>query len=396
MIHAHAEVEKNIRNAVGRMTKSPRVSVILTTYNRPRSLYLTLLGYTFQTMKEFEIVIADDGSTEETQEIIAKFTDAHPGIMLQHIWHPDEDFQRTVITNKAASEAKGDYLIISDCDCVPAPDYVEVHFNHREKGTFLNGRRLLMSDEDSAELTDEDVLEKRVFDRDVSSSNKAIAKRHYKSYWYKLIGRKSRLRLMAANLSLYKSDYMKVNGFDERYKGWGTADEDLCRRFFRAGLDWRSVYLKAKVFHIAHPPDPTKPKRVKLGRNIDRYERGFYLTKAFIGVNKRTLSDLNLIIRTAVPSDRMEPVKKAFQTALPQARVCAISIDIPAEKSAELEIIYMEGHGACSFMKNSEEKLLWMADETATKISADLTISPGKVDELTPEKIITQILDLPL
>ena len=113
-------------------------SVILSTYNQPAWLRLTLYGYLFQTDPAFEIVIADDGSGEETRELIERFkttSDLH----IQHVWHADAGFQKCTILNKAIKAAKGDYLILSDGDCVPRNDFIAVHKAHADPGFYLSG-----------------------------------------------------------------------------------------------------------------------------------------------------------------------------------------------------------------------------------------------------------------
>ncbi len=360
--------------------KNLKVSVIITTYNRPDSLYLTLLGYTRQSFKDFEIIIADDGSDEATKNIIEDFKKKFSDIPLKHIWHPDEGFRRTVITNKAVREAEADYLIISDCDCIPDENFVKVHYENREKNTFLNGRRLLLSEIDSQNLSPKAVLNNELKIFDVKDSIRDITIRHLKSYWYKLINRKSRLRLMAANLSLYKKDFLLVNGFDERFKGWGTADEDLCRRLFRAGLKWKSVYLKAFVYHIAHPPDPTKPSKVKLGRNIPYYERGFYLTKAFVGLKKRSIKDLNTLI--SIYTDVPEKFLKNLMMLFPKSKISIFDKIIYDKFDAgdfrEIHLIISD-KPSVKFRKDFEEKVFWYMGNSENfykPSAANIIISP--------------------
>ena len=115
-----------------------QLSVIITTYNSEEWLKKVLVGYSVQTEQDFEVVVADDGSTENTKKIIQSFQSKfkHP---IVHVWQPDEGFQKCKILNKAIVRASANYLLFTDGDCVPRKDFVAKHLQHREKGYFLSG-----------------------------------------------------------------------------------------------------------------------------------------------------------------------------------------------------------------------------------------------------------------
>ena len=113
-------------------------SVIISTYNNPEWLEKVLWSYEFQAYKKFEVVIADDGSDENTKQLICRL-EKEVSYPIQHIWHEDNGFQKTIILNKATVASKGDYLVYSDGDCIARKDFLETHINFREKGFFLSG-----------------------------------------------------------------------------------------------------------------------------------------------------------------------------------------------------------------------------------------------------------------
>ena len=114
------------------------ISVIFTTYNSPLWLEKVLWGFDAQTDHNFEIVIADDGSREETRQLVERFARATER-PIQHIWQADDGFQKCRILNKAIVAARGDYLILTDGDCIPRKDFVSVHRANAEPGSFLSG-----------------------------------------------------------------------------------------------------------------------------------------------------------------------------------------------------------------------------------------------------------------
>ncbi|MDP9348746.1 MAG: glycosyltransferase, partial [Gemmatimonadota bacterium] len=133
-----------------------RASVVLTTYNQPRQLELVLRGYAVQTRRDFQVVVADDGSGEETREVLERLR-RETGLDLLHVWHEDRGFRKCTILNRAILAASGDYLVFSDGDCIPRRDFVEAHLRLAEPGRFLSGGYLRLSPAVSARITPADV-----------------------------------------------------------------------------------------------------------------------------------------------------------------------------------------------------------------------------------------------
>ncbi|HHT9154071.1 MAG TPA: glycosyltransferase [Candidatus Hypogeohydataceae bacterium YC40] len=132
------------------------VSVILSTYNRARYLELSLLGYMRQTHKDFEVIIADDGSTDETQDLIERYQKL-ASFPIKHVWQENKGWRKEKILNKAVKLASYDYLIFSDGDCIPKGDFIEAHVKNSQKGCFLGGGHIRLTKDSSAALTPEAV-----------------------------------------------------------------------------------------------------------------------------------------------------------------------------------------------------------------------------------------------
>ena len=115
-----------------------KVSVIISTYNSPEWLEKVLWGYTCQIHKDFEIIVADDGSGKETLDVI-RFFQENSQLEIYHIWHEDKGYRRQVILNKAIQNAHTEYLIFTDGDCIPRNDFVITHVEQAELGYFLSG-----------------------------------------------------------------------------------------------------------------------------------------------------------------------------------------------------------------------------------------------------------------
>ena len=120
------------------MSKKPSISVVLSTYNAEAWLENVLYGFQYQDFKDFELVIADDGSRKETKDLIDLMTSvvSYP---IVHVWQEDQGFQKSRILNKAVVASQGDYIVMTDGDCIPRKDFLSVHAAHMEPGYFLSG-----------------------------------------------------------------------------------------------------------------------------------------------------------------------------------------------------------------------------------------------------------------
>ena len=114
------------------------VSVIFSTFQQPEWLRKALCGFASQTHRDFEIVVADDGSGEETAQVI-RSAGKGMGLPIEHVWQADRGFRKCRVLNKAIARARGDYLIFTDGDCIPHPEFVARHLALAEPGRFLSG-----------------------------------------------------------------------------------------------------------------------------------------------------------------------------------------------------------------------------------------------------------------
>jgi glycosyltransferase involved in cell wall biosynthesis len=237
-------------------------TVIITFYNKIDILRLVLSGYERQSSKDFEIIIADDGSNEkvvaELQQII-RLSSLH----INHIWHPDNGWQKNLIMNKAIVAAETDYLIFTDGDCIPHKHFVKEHLQAREKNHVLTGRRVLLSKRVSEFLTVKRVklglLERLLFpwmllERIFGEGQYVENGIYFRSKWIRNRLNKKDRGLLGSNFSLYKADILAVNGFDERYQSpYVGEDTDLDVRLRQFGCRYRHLKHLAIQYHFYHP-----------------------------------------------------------------------------------------------------------------------------------------------
>jgi len=261
------------------MQHTPTISVVITTYNRPDALAAVVEACFMQDDKNFEIIIADDGSTANTRQVIDALAARSP-VPLKHVWQPDEGFRAAMARNRGTLAATGNYIIFLDGDCVPQRDFIARHRALAKPGFLVSGSRILLS----PRLTERALLEKidlpamGVFDklryRLRGDMNKVLqmlfrlpdAGRERTSFSWR--------RIKSCNLAVWRSDLEKVNGFDESFVGWGHEDSDLVLRLFHAGVRRKDGAFATEVLHLWHREakrdEESSNRKVVLQRAADK------------------------------------------------------------------------------------------------------------------------------
>lgn len=233
------------------------VSVIISTYNQPEWLKKVLIGYEQQSFKNFEIIIADDGSTQETEAVIKQFQESSC-VTINYVWQEDNGFQKTKILNKAIQKTQASYLIFTDGDCIPRVDFVETHLKLKRGNCFLSGGYFKLSMHISKAISDDDIISQRCFDKnwlleqgleDSFKTNKLTASGLKESLLNAFTPTKATFDGM--NVSVWKDDVIKVNGFDERM-AYGGEDRELGERLMNLGVKPIQIRYSAICLHLDH------------------------------------------------------------------------------------------------------------------------------------------------
>jgi glycosyltransferase involved in cell wall biosynthesis len=239
-----------------------RLSVIVSTYNNPRALSLVLAGLARQTIREFEIVIADDGSGPDTKATIDAFARG-ASVAVRHVWHPDEGFRKCAILNKAVLAATGTYLIFFDGDCVAPARTLAAHVRAARHGRYLTGGKVQLSQRFTDQVT-VDAVRRGDLER-IGLWWRHVGKRHRL-----IVSRLPGIRTLldrhvrrppawrGENSSTFAAHVLRVGGFDERFT-YGLEDADFGHRLQAAGIMPRSLRYQAPVFHLEHPRPYVRP-----------------------------------------------------------------------------------------------------------------------------------------
>ena len=234
------------------------VSVIFSTFRQPEWLRKVLCGFASQTHRDFEVVLADDGSGAKTAEVV-RLAKNSTGLEIEHVWQPDRGFRKCRILNKAITRARGDYLIFTDGDCIPHPEFVERHLKLAEPGRFLSGGLLRLPLGLSHNIQSDDIASGRCF-------NVSWLRSQGMPLTYKLLKLGAGLGFGAVldrvspatagwnghNTSGWKEHILEANGFDERM-GYGGEDRELGERLENAGVRGKRIRHRVTCLHLDHP-----------------------------------------------------------------------------------------------------------------------------------------------
>lgn len=263
-----------------------KVSVIVPVYNRLENLKYLIYCLKKQTVQIDELIISDDGSSVDVEKFIKEET-KNVEFSVKYIWQEDLGFRKTRALNNAVREASGDVLVFFDQDVIFPFNFIEKIKKNIKKGYFIPLKIYWMTESErnnfkntsfeysKLNLRKEEL--KKIIRRTISSKIKNI------KYYLGLKERGS--NIVGAAYVLNKEDYIKVNGYDEEYKGWGKEDDDISWRLYKAGIKSKHIFLKYPVVHLWHYFDPTKKgnlnedlfnlKKEKLTKNNFRCKYGY-------------------------------------------------------------------------------------------------------------------------
>lgn len=263
------------------MKKLPTCSLVTPTYNWPEALELLLLSILNQTHLPNEVLIADDGSKAETKQLIEKFQKTFP-IPLIHIWHEDSGNQKPKIMNKAIAAAKYDYIIEIDGDIIMHKNFVEDHLNFAEKGIYLFGSRVNIQKNILESVFKNKTTHFNYFSKGIKKRGRTIripflmnfAKHHEK--------RSEKLR--GCNMSFWRNDFIKINGFNESLVGWGIDDSEMIQRLHNIGIKGKRLKHAGLAYHIYHKEQ--SKSHIEINNLIEKETTEKKLTTIDKGINQ--------------------------------------------------------------------------------------------------------------
>ncbi len=267
------------------MTQPVKISLLISTYNWPEALDLVFTSVLFQSMPPSEIIIADDGSTEETVEVIKKWQKTLT-IPIVHEWHEDKGFRKTIILNRAIKKCTGEYLIQIDGDIILHKHFIRDHINNAEPGYFIRGSRGRLTKEKSNKVLITKNVEIFPLTPHIKSRFNVMHLPMLSRFMY---GNPIDSRTVkGCNFAFWKKDFLSVNGFNNKVIGWGHEDIEIAARLVNHGIKQRRLKFAAVCYHIHHDilPRTNEQENLKiyfsmLEKGIAWCENGYYQVEKY-------------------------------------------------------------------------------------------------------------------
>jgi glycosyltransferase involved in cell wall biosynthesis len=276
---------------MGTESEQPKISIIVSTYNSEDWLQKVLWGFNCQTFTNFEVVVADDGSGPATRKLLERMR-GEVFFNIEHVWQEDEGFQKSRILNKAVLACHSDYIIMTDGDCIPREDFVEVHYINKEKGYFISGGYYMLPMNISKMITKEDIIKQRCFnihwlkDKGIPKTfkNNKLTSRGLISKLFNTFT-PTNASWNGHNSSGWKKDILNVNGFDERMQ-YGGQDRELGERLFNFGIKSKQLRYSAVCVHLDHKRGYKTPESINKNMAIRKETRREKMVWTYYGISK--------------------------------------------------------------------------------------------------------------
>jgi glycosyltransferase involved in cell wall biosynthesis len=264
----------------------PKLSVIISVYNKVRELELLLTALSVQSFKDFEVIIADDGSGEDMTQFISEYLRITQ-MNIKHVYQEDKGFRKNKILNESIKTSSSGYLVFIDGDCIPHKDFVNAHFQNIKENTVLCGKRVNLSEKLSNEISIETILTGKLSSQTVrhfydSFKSKKLRSTfveegiRIKSGFFRRVFLERNPHIVGCNFSIHKELMEKINGFDENYVGAGIGeDSDIEYRLRLINTKFVSLRYLAILYHLFHKSTKEEDRNYKYFEEVKRKKQHF-------------------------------------------------------------------------------------------------------------------------
>jgi len=243
-----------------RDSKLPSISAVVATYNRADYLRINLACLAAQDYAGgWQIIVADDGSTDHTAEVISKARSDYSGLDIQHCWHEHRNYRRAFILNEGSRRAGGDMILFLDSDCIPAPNLLATYAASFTPDSFyLGGVYYLSQPLSEAMLQNRQSFSQQQFWAKAAQSQnlkKGSASRNFKRYWkskFYIALHFRKPKIWGGNCAVNRDVFETINGYDENYAGYNKSDSDLRNRLVKGSYRAVPLQTKARAYHLYH------------------------------------------------------------------------------------------------------------------------------------------------
>ncbi|MET0462574.1 MAG: glycosyltransferase [Chitinophagaceae bacterium] len=369
------------------MNRPPKVSLIVATYNWPQALKLCLASIAAQSVLPDEVIIADDGSTADTDQLIEDMRPFIP-VPVVHVWQEDKGFRLTKIRNKAIARAAYEYIIQVDGDLILHKHFVRDHLEVSEPGHFVAGSRTMINETLSKKLLQSGKSLLHPFQAGIRNRLNALRSSLFRTLLATRYKSGDLEKLRGCNMAFWKRDLIACNGYNEAFEGWGKEDNEIAYRLSNANITKRALKFGGVVYHLHHRENCRSLCEKNWALLQQTIQSG--LTRCTLGV------DQYLIKKPSSSS----PVISVVVATLNAGRSLQRCIDsISTQEYPALKLIVIDGGSSDDTLsileKNTERISYWTSEQDGgvyeamnkaiDKAEGDWIYFIGADDEMTPD-----------
>jgi len=334
----------------------PLLPVIVSTFERPGHLQRCLMSLERQRLssREFEIIVSDDGSRDNTAAVVADFN-RRSRVSCKFVTQQHQGFQKSKAVNAALRNASGAYLVLTDGDCIFAPDHLQQHMAARQRGVVWAGDAIRLNEEASKIIDLASIESGAWLDNFPKRLDWTLRRSYWKAYAYSAMGHSVKPKIIGNNFGVWRDALESINGFDESYVGWGCEDDDVGQRLRSAGQKVKTILGRTFAYHLWHAPDPTKPENWRNGANVDYFKRTIKLTRCLNGAQTTDFNRLSVRV--------VHGQAHALLAQDLRSRFLGASFDEDNTVGADLQILFWSGQE--TFSSKAGAKIL-VTDDRST------------------------------
>ncbi len=374
-----------------RVPNAPDVAVIVPTFERPAHLRRTLASIDAQVGNQaIEVVVTDDGSTGETSEVVREYAKSCP-FPVAFVTHDHAGFQLARCRNEGVAASRAEYLIFIDGDCVIPPDFVREHLRRRRRGIVLSSDVARLPKDASERVTLDRIAARDIRKLIPVRERLRLRWSRTKARFYELTRHPRKPRLFGGANSLWRDDYLAVNGYDENFTGWGAEDDDLRDRLKRRGIRIRSTPPHVAPLHLWHPPHATNPASWRDGNNVKYLLRPGKLRRCVRGFRKLDRSEVLVrVLRVQIGADELAVLPTSYRY-------------VPLHGSGHADVEIALFPGTSQFTNHADCRVLVILEPSASvaqplETQADYVVRPPAKETpgtraWTPRSELEKILD---
>jgi glycosyltransferase involved in cell wall biosynthesis len=271
------------------------ISVIVSTYERPQHLRRCLASLAAQrdVAGRFEVIVVDDGSRDETAKVVSQFRSTS-NFPVKFATHPHDGFQLARCRNAGIRLSAAPYLLFTDGDCIFPPDHLRQHVSARRPGVVRAGDCIKLDQRASDQINEDAITSGRFLEMIDARVQRSLRKAHVKALVHQTLRHSQRPKLIGWNMAVWREQLERINGFDERYRGWGCEDDDLANRLRMIDARICTALGYTQGYHLWHPPHSTTPQRWHDGPNVAYFQRPVVLARCLEGIRSRSLAQVSV------------------------------------------------------------------------------------------------------